>query len=89
MANSSKGTERIPKSALPYFEKTWAIVEKFCLEHLDEEYKDLAFKLTVKLARKRPSPLMRGDLKNWAGGILYALGMVNFLFEPSRAAYKS
>ncbi len=40
-------------------------------------------KLVVKLARKRPSPLARGDLRIWAGAAIYAVGTVNFLFVNS------
>lgn len=36
------------------------LVEAFCREHLNEEYAALCRKLTEKLARKRPSPLMSG-----------------------------
>src|SRR5699024_6068698 len=41
-------------------------------------------KLAAKLARKRPSPLLRGDRRIWAAGIVYAIGRVNFLADPSQ-----
>jgi hypothetical protein len=37
-----------------------------------------------KLARKRPSPLSRGKASIWAGAVLYAVGSVNFLFDPQQ-----
>jgi hypothetical protein len=40
--------------------------------------------LTAKLARKRPSPLVRGDRRIWAAGIVYAIGRVNFLADPDQ-----
>lgn len=33
-------------------------MEKFCKEHLNDEYADLCRKLTEKLARKRETPLI-------------------------------
>jgi hypothetical protein len=33
------------------------LIDAFCREHLDEEYRDLSRKLAGILARKRPSPL--------------------------------
>jgi hypothetical protein len=50
--------------------------------HLDEEYRDLARALLGKLARKHPSPLAHGDETIWAGTVLYALGQINYLFDP-------
>ena len=41
-------------------------------------------KLAAALCRKRPSPLVRGKAKTWAGGIVHAIGMVNFLYDPSQ-----
>jgi hypothetical protein len=38
--------------------------------------------LVAKLARKRPSPIGRGDADVWAAGALYAIGQNNFLFDP-------
>lgn len=39
------------------------------------------------LCRKRPSPLEIGREKSWAGGIIYTLGRVNFLFDKSTEPY--
>ena len=35
--------------------------------------------MAEKLSRKRPSPLLRGQPKTWACGIIRTIGMVNFL----------
>ena len=56
--------------------------DRVAREHLDEEYRDLARTLLGRLARKRPSPLVRGDARIWAGTVLYVLGQLNFLFDP-------
>ena len=39
----------------------------------------------ARLARKRPSPLARGEARIWAAGVIYAVGQVNFLFDRSRS----
>lgn len=60
-----------------------ALTDGFCIEHLDEEYAELSRRLVAKLARKRSSPLARGDLRTWAAAAIYTVGSVNFLFDPA------
>ena len=60
------------------------IIDQFCKEHLNEEYAILCHKLTEKLARKRPSPLVSGKPNTWACGIIRTIGWVNFLDDRSR-----
>ena len=63
------------------------VTDTVCREHLDEEYGLLARRLVARLARKRPSPLMRGDVRIWAAGAVYAVGQVNFLFDRSQTPH--
>lgn len=81
------GELRIPASVRPYAEGVIAVTDALCFEHLDAVYADLCRRLVGKLARKRPSPLIRGDLKIWAAGVLYCLGQVNFIFDPSQSPH--
>jgi hypothetical protein len=60
-----------------------ALTDAVCRDHLNEEYRDLARAMTAALCRKRPSPLASGQARSWAGGILYALGQLNFLSDRS------
>jgi len=71
----------------PYVEQILAVTDPICHEHLDAECAELCARLAGKLARKRPSPLIRGDLRIWAGGILYAVGQINFLADPSQTPH--
>lgn len=80
---------RIPRAARPAAEQAVAVTDGFCLAHLDEEYAELCRRLIGKLARKRPSPLARGDLRIWAAGVVYALAQVNFLFDRSQTPHLS
>jgi hypothetical protein len=75
---------RVPVALQPAFNEITAITSRFCSAHLDEEYARLCVKLAARLARKRPSPLQRGDRRIWAAGIVYAVGRVNFLADPAQ-----
>ena len=64
-----------------------AVTDRVCEEHLDNEYAVLCRTLTVRLARKRPSPLERGEPRIWAAGVVYTVGWINFLFDKSQPPY--
>jgi hypothetical protein len=78
---------RVPVAVRPVFEEVAGIAADFCREHLDGEYAQLSVALSAKLARKRPSPLLRGDRRIWASAVVYALGRVNFLSDPSQTPH--
>jgi len=78
---------KVPESMREKFEEIVAINDAFCQQHLNEEYAELAREMTATLARKRPSPLLSGQAKSWAAGIIYTLGQVNFLFDKSQSPH--
>ena len=63
------------------------LVDAFCKEQLNDEYADLCRKLTEKLARKRPSPLVSGKPNTWACGIVRTIGWVNFLDDKTQTPH--
>jgi len=63
------------------------LTDAFCTEYLNGEYADLCRKLAAALARKRPSPLLRGKLDTWACGIIRTIGWANFLHDPSQTPH--
>src|SRR5271154_532380 len=65
-------------------EEIAGLVDAFCHEHLNDEYAVLCRRLTEKLARKRPSPLVSGKPNTWACGIVRTIGWVNFLDDKAR-----
>ena len=67
----------------PAFNEITVITRALCTQRLDAEYA----RLCDKLARKRPSPLLRGDRRIWAAGIVYAIGRVNFLADPDQQTH--
>ena len=64
-----------------------AVTDPVCEQHLDGEYAELCRTLVARLARKRPSPLERGDVRIWAAGVLYTVGSINFLFDKSQTPH--
>ena len=78
------GTKSIPLASRPAYEAVVTLTDAVCQRHLTEEWASLCRALTASLARKRPSPLLRGEPKVWAAGLLHALGTVNFLFDRSQ-----
>ena len=80
-------TTSVPTAVRQVFDEIVTATDAFCLRHLDEEYATLCAKLSAKLARKRPSPLVRGDRRIWAADIVYAVGRVNFLADPDQTPH--
>ena len=81
------GELKIPKATRPAAEAVIALTDQVCAELLDGEYASLARSVVAKLARKRPSPIQSGRASTWAGAVVYALGQVNFLFDPATKPY--
>src|SRR5262249_29971622 len=78
---------RIPKALRHDVQEILTLTDLFCTEHLNDEYGELIRKLIAKLARKRPSPLARGDLRIWAAAAIYVIGSVNFLFDRTQSPH--
>lgn len=74
----------IPKAVQPRFDEIVQLVDAVCRTHLTDEYASLTRLLAARLARKRPSPLLRGQSRTWACGLTYTIGVVNFLFDPGQ-----
>lgn len=88
MTASTSG-HRVPKALRGEVGEILAVTDTFCVDHLDAEYAELCRGLVARLSRKRPSPLLRGDLRIWAAGAIYAVGAINFLFDPSQRPHLS
>lgn len=69
------------------FEEIAGLVEAFCREQLNDEYALVCRRLTEKLARKRPSPLLSGKPATWACGIVRTIGWVNFLDDKTQSPH--
>jgi hypothetical protein len=80
-------TEKVPKAMKDRFEEIARHSDAFADVYLNAEWKTLCRQLTATLCRKRPSPVATGKANVWAAGIVHALGMVNFLFDPSQTPH--
>jgi len=80
-------TLRIPSAMLDRAQAIMEVTDAACREHLDEEYGRISRRLVARLARKRPSPLARGDVRIWAAGVIYAVGQINFLFDRTQTPH--
>ena len=78
---------RIPTTMLDRARAIIEVTDAACEEHLDAEYGRLAQRLIARLARNRPSPLARDDVRIWAAGVIHALGQVNFLFDRTQTPH--
>ncbi|HEX7462642.1 MAG TPA: DUF6398 domain-containing protein [Dermatophilaceae bacterium] len=77
----------VPHAVRPSADQVVAVTDAVCRAHLDMEYADLCRAVVGKLGRKRPSPLTRGDPRIWAAGVVYAVGQLNFVFDPSQSPH--
>jgi len=83
------GQLKVPTALRDRTREILAITDEACRAHLDSEHAQLCRVLVARLARKRPSPLVRGDARIWAAGAIYAIGQVNFLFDRSQQPHLS
>jgi hypothetical protein len=83
----STGSKFVPKSMQSTYDAITTLTDTFCRDCLDEDYRELAQRMTAALCRKRPSPLTSGQPRTWACGIVYVLGQINFLTDPSTQPY--
>ncbi|MEM9091436.1 MAG: DUF6398 domain-containing protein, partial [Cyanobacteria bacterium P01_F01_bin.53] len=85
----AKKSENVPKAMQAKFDAIVAITNDFAKAHLNDEYAQLIRYAVAALCRKRPSPLTKGRDKTWACGVTHAIGMVNFLSDPSQTPHMS
>lgn len=74
--------EKVPRAMAPKFAAITALTDAFCDKHLNDEYRALIHRVVGSLARKRPSPLLKGREEVWAAAAVHAVGRVNFLDDP-------
>lgn len=77
----------VPKTMRTTYDAIVALTDTFCRDNLNDEYRDLAQAMTAALCRKRPSPLVSGQPRTWACGVIYVLGQLNFLSDKTTQPY--
>jgi hypothetical protein len=79
--------EKIPRTMAEKFSAITALTDAFCEKHFNEEYRVLIHRVVGTLARRRPSPLLKGKENVWAAGAVHAVGITNFLDDPSQVPH--
>jgi hypothetical protein len=78
--------KQVPKELRDRFTEIVTITDRFCNEHLNDEYKQLCREMVAILCRDG-APVTQGKAVSWASGIISALGWVNFLSDPSQSPH--
>ncbi len=86
-AAGSQKPERVPAALRGKVDSLMERIDGFCEARLDREYRQLIHAAICALARKRPSPLLRGRDPSWAAGVVQAIGMANFLFDKTQTPH--
>lgn len=72
--------------AVEAVERIVKLTDAFCLDYLNEEYRELCEELAWAVYEVS-LPLEKGRPEGWAGGIVHAIGFVNFLQDPSQSPH--
>lgn len=86
---SAKPPPKVPAALRERVDSLMDRIDPFCARHLTSEYRELIFAAVAALARKRPSPLLTGRETSWCAGVVHAIGVANFLFDPSQTPHCS
>jgi hypothetical protein len=73
----------VPKKNRQLFEQIVELIDEFCDTHLNENYKELCEHLAGAVCRTH-LPLSKSKPAAWAGGVVHAIGWVNFLHDPKQ-----
>lgn len=73
----------VPKTFAERFTALVGLTDAFCEARLNDEYRHMCREMAVSICQ-RGSPVRKGKPGGWAAGIVYALGRVNFLGDPSQ-----
>lgn len=75
---------QVPQELQPRFREITTLTDKFCAEHLNDEYRDICRELAV-VCCKADVPVESGKAASWAAGVIGAVAYVNFLTsDPSQ-----
>jgi hypothetical protein len=76
----------VPKAYAARFTDLVGLTDAFCDARLNGEYKDLCREMAIEICQKG-SPVLKGKTDGRAAGIVYAIGRVNFLDDPSQTPH--
>lgn len=76
----------VPDEYAVRFTELVKLTDTFCDAHLNIEYKELCREMAVDVCQN-DSPVLKGKTESWAAGIVYSLGRINFLDDPSQTPH--
>ena len=79
--------QKIPKIMAEKYSAITTLTDAFCEKYLTEEYQQVVRQVVGALARKRPSPLLKGKENVWAAAAVHSVGRVNFLDDASQTPH--
>ncbi|MDB5336773.1 MAG: hypothetical protein JWN70_2392 [Planctomycetaceae bacterium] len=82
-SKSTSTVDDVPPEFRQRFSEIVSLADDFCDRSLNDEYKQICRKMAVSLCQKG-SRVLRGKPASWACGLVYAVGRVNFLTDPSQ-----
>ncbi len=77
------GSSEVPAEFRQVYLELVSLTDEFCNEHLNVEYQELCREMAISICQPE-SPVLRGKRASWASGIVYTVGWVNFLGDPSQ-----
>src|SRR5262245_55575090 len=69
---------RVPAKVRDRFREIIALTDKFCAEHLNDEFRALC-RTSAADACAAKVPIASGKAAGWAAGVLYSVAFTNFL----------
>jgi hypothetical protein len=85
-SKSKAAQMHVPKKNRQLFEQIVELIDAFCDAHLNENYKELCEHMAGVICRTH-LPLSSSKPAVWAGGIVHAVGWVNFLHDPKQSPH--
>ncbi len=76
----------VPKKNRQLFDQIVELIDAFCDTHLNENYKELCEHMASAICRTHLL-LSSSSPTDWAGGIVHAVGWVNFLHDPKQSPH--
>jgi hypothetical protein len=77
------GSSEVPAEFRQVYLEIVSLTDEFCNERLNEEYQELCREMAISICQDG-SPVVRGKRASWASGIVYSVGWINFLGDPSQ-----
>lgn len=77
----------LSEEMLSRFDSIAMLINQFCTQHDAFSFAILCMDMSISLCVQFPELVRRGKVESWAGGIVHALALVNFLSDASSEPY--